>query len=151
MDFSWEDEYVEFRQALREFIAERRTPELLEEYARTYGGGGELIRAFHEAIHERGWMRMCWPKEYGGEGRDMLYQYIFVEEMEYWGESDTPIKPGQRNHALTRFAGVLFNGGCTRDEMMPALMARNERLCDPPIEAKEIQCIVASAMRNFHR
>ena len=85
MDFSWEDEYVEFRQALREFIAERRTPELLEEYARTYGGGGELIRTFHEAIHERGWMRMCWPKEHGGEGRDMLYQYIFVEEMEYWG------------------------------------------------------------------
>ena len=30
-------------------------------------------------------MRMCWPVEVGGGGRDTLYQYIFVEEMEYWG------------------------------------------------------------------
>ena len=85
MEFTWEPEYVEFRQEVRAFIEERRNPELLAEYARTYGGGGDLIRAFHEAIHERGWMRMCWPEEYGGEGRNMLYQYIFVEEMEYWG------------------------------------------------------------------
>lgn len=85
MDFVWEEEYTDFRHAVRAFIADWRTPELLAEYARTYGGGGERIRAFHEAIHERGWMRMCWPREYGGEGRSMLYQYIFVEEMEYWG------------------------------------------------------------------
>ncbi len=85
MEFSWEPEYIEFRRELRAFIEESRTPELLEEYSRTYGGGGDLIRKFHEAIHERGWMRMCWPVEYGGEGRNMLYQYIFVEEMEYWG------------------------------------------------------------------
>ena len=85
MDFVWEDEYADFREEVRTFIQAWRTPELLEEYARTYGGGGETIRAFHEAIHERGWMRMCWPREYGGESRNMLYQYIFVEEMEYWG------------------------------------------------------------------
>ena len=69
MDFVWEEEYADFRDAVRAFIADWRTPELLAEYARTYGGGGERIRAFHEAIHERGWMRMCWPREYGGEGR----------------------------------------------------------------------------------
>ena len=34
---------------------------------------------------KRGWMRMCWPKEVGGEGRNMLFHFIFVEEMEYWG------------------------------------------------------------------
>jgi alkylation response protein AidB-like acyl-CoA dehydrogenase len=30
-------------------------------------------------------MRMCWPKQVGGGGRSMLYHYLFVEEMEYWG------------------------------------------------------------------
>jgi alkylation response protein AidB-like acyl-CoA dehydrogenase len=30
-------------------------------------------------------MRMCWPVEHGGEGRNLLYRYIFVEEMEYFG------------------------------------------------------------------
>jgi len=85
MDFEWEPEYREFREELRAFVREWRTPELLAEYARTYGGGGLLIRRFQEAIDERGWMRMCWPREYGGEARSMLYQYVFVEEMEYWG------------------------------------------------------------------
>ncbi len=85
MEFEWDAEYAEFRRDLRAFIQERRTPELLAEYAATYGGGGELIGAFHKELDERGWMRMCWPVENGGEGRNMLYQYIFVEEMEYFG------------------------------------------------------------------
>ena len=85
MNFQWEPEFVEFRDELRAFIQEWRTPELLEEFARTYGGQGPVIRRFHEAIGERGWMRMCWAKEVGGEGRSMLYHFIFVEEMEYWG------------------------------------------------------------------
>jgi len=85
MEFEWTSEHVAFREELRHFIREWRTPELLAEYAKTYGGPGPLIGRFHDAINERGWMRMCWPREYGGEGRSMLYQYIFVEEMEYWG------------------------------------------------------------------
>lgn len=85
MDFRWSPEHVDFRENLRAFIRDWRTPELLQEYAETYGGGGERIGAFHRAIDERGWMRMCWPVEVGGGGRDTLYQYIFVEEMEYWG------------------------------------------------------------------
>jgi alkylation response protein AidB-like acyl-CoA dehydrogenase len=28
---------------------------------------------------------MCWPVEQGGQGRNLLYQFLFVEEMEYWG------------------------------------------------------------------
>jgi alkylation response protein AidB-like acyl-CoA dehydrogenase len=85
MEFEWDDEYTAFRNELREFIIERRTPELLEEYAATYGSGGPLIGAFHKALDDRGWMKMCWPKEQGGEARNPLYQYIFVEEMEYFG------------------------------------------------------------------
>jgi len=85
MEFQWEPEYIEFRDELRSFIQKWRTPELLAEYAATYGGGGPHLRAFHEAIGERGWMRMCWPVDAGGEGRNMLYHFIFVEEMEYWG------------------------------------------------------------------
>jgi alkylation response protein AidB-like acyl-CoA dehydrogenase len=43
------------------------------------------MRSFYEALDARGWMRMCWPVEYGGEGRDPLYRFIFIETMEYWG------------------------------------------------------------------
>ncbi len=85
MDFGWEPELLEFRDELNAFIRESRTPELLAEYSRREGAPGPEIRKFQDAINERGWMRMCWPSEYGGEGRDPLYQFIFVETMEYWG------------------------------------------------------------------
>ena len=85
MEFEWEPSFRAFRDELRAFIQEWRTPELLKEYAETYGGGGERIRAFQQAMDERGYMRMCWAPEFGGDGRNLLFQYIFVEEMEYWG------------------------------------------------------------------
>ena len=85
MDFSWDPEFIEFRDELVTFIQKWRTPELLEEYRQREGGPGPQIRKFQQAIGERGWMRMCWPEEYGGEGRDPLYRFIFIETMEYWG------------------------------------------------------------------
>ncbi len=41
---------------------------------------------------------MCWPKVYGGDARNPLYPFVFVEEMEYWAMpygnlTYTPITP----------------------------------------------------------
>jgi alkylation response protein AidB-like acyl-CoA dehydrogenase len=85
MDFDWPQEYRDFRAEVRAFVEAWRTPELLEEYARTYGSDGPRLRAFRQALQDKGWMRMCWPVDEGGEGRDLLYQFVFIEEMEYWG------------------------------------------------------------------
>ncbi|MDP6977701.1 MAG: acyl-CoA dehydrogenase family protein [Myxococcota bacterium] len=85
MDFRWEQEYLEFRDELVGFLRAWRTPELLAEYDRGEGTPGPAMRSFYEALDARGWMRMCWPVEYGGEGRDPLYRFIFIETMEYWG------------------------------------------------------------------
>jgi len=85
MDFRWDREYLDFRNELVEFVQAWRTPELLAEYDRGEGTPGPVTRRFHEALDERGWMRMCWPVQYGGEGRDPLYRFIFIETMEYWG------------------------------------------------------------------
>ena len=85
MDFRFDPQILAFRDELRAFIREWRSPELLEEYRHSYGGAGPRIRAFQRAMDERGWMRMCWPQEVGGEGRSLLYQFVLVEEMEYWG------------------------------------------------------------------
>ena len=85
MDFEWEPEHRAFLAELRAFIREWRTPELLAEYAATYGAGGPELSRFRAALEEKGWARMCWPVEQGGQGRNLLYQFLFVEEMEYWG------------------------------------------------------------------
>jgi alkylation response protein AidB-like acyl-CoA dehydrogenase len=85
MDFRWEPEFLNFRDELVAFIKEWRTPELLEEYRSHHGAVGPRIQAFQQAINERGWSRMCWPVAYNGLGRSPLYQFIYVETMEYWG------------------------------------------------------------------
>jgi len=85
MDFEWSPDHLAFQREVSEFVRQWRTPALLEEYARTYGAQGPEIKTFHDALGEKGWMRMCWPVEQGGEGRNLLYQFILIEEMEYWG------------------------------------------------------------------
>jgi alkylation response protein AidB-like acyl-CoA dehydrogenase len=85
MDFTWPQELLGFRDELTEFIQKRRTPELLEESRQSHGGGGPLVRKFQDEINERGWSRMCWPEEYGGKSLNPLYQFVYVETMEYWG------------------------------------------------------------------
>jgi alkylation response protein AidB-like acyl-CoA dehydrogenase len=85
MDFAWDPDLLDFRAELRAFIQQWRTPELLREYRAREGGRGPLIAKFQDALNQRGWMKMCWPKAYGGDGRNPLYQFVFVEEMEYWG------------------------------------------------------------------
>ena len=84
MDFQWTDEHRAFRNEVRAFIETWRTPELLEEYSRTYGAQGPLIKKFHHALSDKGWMRMCWSVEQGGEGRNLLYNFILIDEMEYY-------------------------------------------------------------------
>jgi alkylation response protein AidB-like acyl-CoA dehydrogenase len=84
MDFSWGQGFLDFRDEVTEFIHEWRTPELLAEYREREGGQGPLISKYYQALNERGWMRMCWPKELGGEGRDPLYRFVLIETMEYW-------------------------------------------------------------------
>jgi alkylation response protein AidB-like acyl-CoA dehydrogenase len=84
MDFRWPAEYLAFRDEIEEFIHEWRTPELSAEMRAREGAPGPLISKYFEALQEKGWMRMCWPEDMGGEGRDPLFQFILVETMEYW-------------------------------------------------------------------
>ena len=84
MDYRWPREFLDFRDEVEAFVHEWRSPELLEEMRLREGVPGPKTRGYFEALQEKGWMRMCWPLEMGGEGRDPLYQFILVETMEYW-------------------------------------------------------------------
>ena len=60
------------------------------------------------------------------------------------------VAEGERNHALTRFAGALWNASCTTAELFAALKERNA-MYQPPLPEKEVQRIASSAERNFDR
>ena len=64
---------------LRDYFATLMTPERRKELT---GGeaGGEPFRALVREMGRDGWLGVGWPKEYGGQGRTPLEQYIFYDE-----------------------------------------------------------------------
>ncbi|MCE2391213.1 MAG: acyl-CoA dehydrogenase family protein [Proteobacteria bacterium] len=104
MDFTWSAELIEFRDELTQVIQQWRTPELLKEYRENHGAAGPLISEFQAELNRRGWSRMCWPEEYGGRALNPLYQFVYVETMEYWGMpygnlTYTSVAPALLEHA----------------------------------------------------
>jgi alkylation response protein AidB-like acyl-CoA dehydrogenase len=82
MDFGFTPENEAFRREVRAVIAEHVTPELREELAGARREGpGPLTRALFGTLADRGWIGMSWPKEYGGQARDPVDQYILEEEL----------------------------------------------------------------------
>ncbi|HJN87232.1 MAG: acyl-CoA dehydrogenase family protein [Dehalococcoidia bacterium] len=81
MDFGYGPEQEALRQEVRKFIDENVTPEVLAE-VQTKAEGGEWphFKEMHRKAAERGWVGMCWPKEYGGQDGSRMDQYIVEEE-----------------------------------------------------------------------
>jgi alkylation response protein AidB-like acyl-CoA dehydrogenase len=69
---------------LRHYFAELVTPEL-EDEIRGSEGGGPLYRAALGKMGRDGWLGIGWPREYGGQGRSWIEQYIFADEVQRAG------------------------------------------------------------------
>jgi 3-oxocholest-4-en-26-oyl-CoA dehydrogenase alpha subunit len=72
------------QQELRDYFARLMTPELEEELAHSEGGGPQYHRALTQMGRD-GWLGIGWPKEYGGQGRTPLEQFIFFDEVQRAG------------------------------------------------------------------
>ncbi len=88
MRFDFTDEQRRWREEVRSFIKENLTPELQKEVSEA--GGildihGPATTQFIRQMGVRGWLGVSWPPEYGGLGKSVIEQYIFFEELEYWG------------------------------------------------------------------
>ena len=77
----------ELRDQLRGYFAELVTDELRAELRASTGGegGGPEYRRILKRLADDGWLGIGWPKEYGGQGRSAIEQYIFAEEVQRVG------------------------------------------------------------------
>jgi alkylation response protein AidB-like acyl-CoA dehydrogenase len=71
-------------QELRAYFAELVTDELLAEIGGTEGGGPIYTKVLRR-MGADGWLGIGWPKEFGGQGRSSIDQYIFFDEVQRAG------------------------------------------------------------------
>jgi alkylation response protein AidB-like acyl-CoA dehydrogenase len=81
MDFGFTPEQESLKLAVRQFIAENVTPQVVAELeSAEEGGRGPNYRELLRKAGERGWVGISWPKEYGGQGGSRIDQYLVEEE-----------------------------------------------------------------------
>jgi alkylation response protein AidB-like acyl-CoA dehydrogenase len=73
------------RDELRTYFAKLMTPELVGELSSGGEGGGPQFRRAMKKMGRDGWLGIGWPKEYGGQDRTPLEQFLFADEVQRAG------------------------------------------------------------------
>jgi alkylation response protein AidB-like acyl-CoA dehydrogenase len=79
MYIGYDPEQEALRAELRAYYAKLLTPEVREGLHRGRGIG-ETMRSVVRQMGVDGWLGIGWPKEYGGQGRSEIEQFIFFDE-----------------------------------------------------------------------
>lgn len=86
MDFTFTDQQLEFRDAIRRFLVVEAAPELLREYWETPTGRSKAMRG---KLAEQGLTALSVPEEYGGLGQTDLDWVMLLQEIGYHGIPDS--------------------------------------------------------------
>ena len=86
MDFTFSDEQLQFRDAVRSFLVVEAAPELLREYWETDTGRSEDMR---RKVTEQGITGLSVPQQFGGMGLGDLDWVLLLEEIGYHGIPDS--------------------------------------------------------------
>ena len=78
------DEQRALQTELRDYFGKLVGAEVLEEI-RGSEGGGPLYRKTLETMGRDGWLGIGWPREYGGQGRTPIEQFVFADEVQRAG------------------------------------------------------------------
>ena len=84
MRIAYTDEQEALRSHLRAYFEELMTPEL-REAAELGEMGGPRYRELTLRLGRDGWLGIGWPKEYGGQGRSAIEQFVFFDESQRSG------------------------------------------------------------------
>ncbi|MBM3674955.1 MAG: acyl-CoA dehydrogenase [Actinobacteria bacterium] len=82
MNFELTPDQGAFRDELRAYFATMMTAALTSELAINLEGGGPEFRAAMRQMGRDGLLGLSWPKEYGGQERSAVEQYLFADEVQ---------------------------------------------------------------------
>jgi len=79
MYIGYDEDQEALRQELRAYYDEILTPQIKADLAREHGIG-PVTRQVVRQMGKDGWLGIGWPKEYGGQGRSEIEQFVFFDE-----------------------------------------------------------------------
>jgi 3-oxocholest-4-en-26-oyl-CoA dehydrogenase alpha subunit len=79
MYVGYTEEHEALRQELREYYRDLLTPEIEDLLSRSEGVG-PVPRKITKQMAADGWLGIGWPKEYGGQDRTHIEQFVFFDE-----------------------------------------------------------------------
>jgi alkylation response protein AidB-like acyl-CoA dehydrogenase len=85
MELDLTAEQRRFRDELREYLAKLMTPALVAELGSTLEGGGPEFRRAMKRMGRDGLLGVSWPKQYGGQERSAIEQFLFADEVQAAG------------------------------------------------------------------
>ena len=151
MNITFTQQEEGFRQEIRDFLKEE-LPEDWDPLGKP-GATAEEQQAFSRGMSKRlsdkGWLTLAWPEEYGGQGRSIMEQVIYNEEMSYWNVPGTELGTG----AISWVGPVLMLAG-TEDQKREHLppIAKAERywctLYSEPGSGSDLASLQTSAVRD---
>jgi 3-oxocholest-4-en-26-oyl-CoA dehydrogenase alpha subunit len=87
MDFEFAPEERAFEAEVERFLRAERSPDVMdahpEQLSQTVDSPPK--RAFMRKLAERGWLGMSWPKQYGGQERPGIYDFLLTEALSRYG------------------------------------------------------------------
>ena len=117
MDFGFTADEQTFAEEVRAFLR-ANPPESFPETGMDAGyGSGPHSRAFLQALGSRGWLSMCWPRQYGGQERPMIRKLILLEEL---GAGGAPFGPLAGCDQVAD-AIIGYGGETLRREVLPRI------------------------------
>lgn len=79
MDIEFTPEQEQYEREIFAYLRDNQPPGLKEELVGNVEGEGPLCRQFVKQMGEDGWLGIGWPKEWGGQDRTPMEQYIFFD------------------------------------------------------------------------
>ncbi len=79
MEISYTEEQQALKNELRSYYQQLLTPEVEADLAGAHGIG-PVVRKVVKQMGADGWLGIGWPKEWGGQGRSAIEQFIFFDE-----------------------------------------------------------------------
>jgi hypothetical protein len=87
MNFDLSPDELAFQREVEAFLAANASSEVMdanpEQLSQTVDTPAK--RAFMRKLAERGWLGMSWPKQYGGQEKSGIYDFILTEALSRWG------------------------------------------------------------------